>query len=112
MERYTEKAKEALILAAEAAEETGSRTVGTEHILVGLMKEGTGTAARVLEAGDVKLERVLELEKKLVSSSQPTQIRDREGYTPIARKVLENSYREASASMPRSSERSISLWQC
>ncbi len=56
MERYTEKAKEALILAAEAAEETGSRTVGTEHILVGLMKEGTGTAARVLEAGDVKLE--------------------------------------------------------
>ena len=41
MERYTEKAKEALILAAEAAEETGSRTVGTEHILVGLMKEGT-----------------------------------------------------------------------
>lgn len=32
MERYTEKAKEALILAAEAAEETGSRTVGTEHI--------------------------------------------------------------------------------
>ena len=53
MERYTEKAKEALILAAEAAEETGSRTVGTEHILVGLMKEGTGTAARVLEAGDV-----------------------------------------------------------
>ena len=92
MERYTEKAKEALIL---AAEETGSRTVGTEHILVGLMKEGTGTAARVLEAGDVKLERVLELEKKLVSSSQPTQIRDREGYTPIARKVLENSYREA-----------------
>ena len=95
MERYTEKAKEALILAAEAAEETGSRTVGTEHILVGLMKEGTGTAARVLEAGDVKLERVLELEKKLVSSSQPTQIRDRECYTPIARKVLENSYREA-----------------
>ena len=95
MERYTEKAKEALILATEAAEETGSRTVGTEHILVGLMKEGTGTAARVLEAGDVKLERVLELEKKLVSSSQPTQIRDREGYTPIARKVLENSYREA-----------------
>ncbi|MFQ8696553.1 MAG: ATP-dependent Clp protease ATP-binding subunit, partial [Alitiscatomonas sp.] len=95
MERYTEKAKEALILAAEAAEETGSRTVGTEHILVGLMKAGTGPAARVLEAGAVKLERVLELEKKLVSSSQPTQIRDREGYTPIARKVLENSYREA-----------------
>ena len=95
MERYTEKAKEALVLAAEAAEEMGSRTVGTEHILVGLIEEGTGTAARVVEAGDVKLERVLELEKRLVSSSQPTQLRDREGYTPSARKVLENSYREA-----------------
>ena len=52
MERYTEKAKEALILAAEAAEETGSRTVGTEHILVGLMKEGTGTAAPAPGAGE------------------------------------------------------------
>ena len=95
MERYTEKAKEALILAAEAAEETGSRTVGHRAYPGGTHEGGHGNGCQVLEAGDVKLERVLELEKKLVSSSQPTQIRDREGYTPIARKVLENSYREA-----------------
>ena len=55
---------------------------------------GHGTAARS-RGREMKLEALLELEKKLVSSSQPTQIRDREGYTPIARKVLENSYREA-----------------
>ena len=39
MERYTEKAKEALVLAGEAAEDLGSRTVGTEHLLVGLIEE-------------------------------------------------------------------------
>ena len=95
MERYTEKAKEALVLAGEAAEDMGSRTVGTEHILVGLMEEGSGTAAKVLEANDVKLDKVLELEQKLVSSYQTTKLRDREGYTPSAKHVLENSYREA-----------------
>ena len=108
MERYTEKAKEALILAAEAAEETGSRTVGTEHILVGLMKEGTGTAARVLEAGDVKLERVLELEKKLVSSRSVTG----RAIRPLPGRCWKTVTGRRSASMPRSSERSISLWRC
>ena len=95
MERYTEKAREALALANEAARDMGARTVGTEHILVGLIEEGSGTAAKVLEANEVKLERVLELEQKLVSSYQNTKLRDREGYTPSAAHVLENSYREA-----------------
>ena len=95
MERYTEKAKEALGLAGEAAADLGSRTIGTEHILVGLIEEGSGTAAKVLEANGVKLEKVLELEQKLVSTNQNTALREKEGYTPSARHVLENSYREA-----------------
>ena len=95
MERYTEKAKNALILAGEAAADLGSRTIGTEHLLVGLMEEGSGTAAKVLEANDAKLDRVLELVQKLVSSYQNTKLREKEGYTPSARRVLENSYREA-----------------
>lgn len=95
MERYTEKAREALALANEAARDMGARTVGTEHILVGLIEEESGTAAKVLEANEVKLERVLELEQKLVSSYQNTKLRDKEGYTPSAAHVLENSYREA-----------------
>ncbi len=95
MERYTGKAKEALVLAREAAEELGSRAIGTEHMLVGLIEEGSGTAAMVLEANDVKAERVLELLQKLVSSYQNTKTREREGYTPSAVRVLENSYREA-----------------
>ena len=95
MDQYTEKAKEALALAAEAAENMGVRMVGTEHILVGLIQEGSGTAARVLEANEVKLEKLLALEQQLVASYQNTKVREREGYTPSARHVLENSYREA-----------------
>ena len=95
MDRYTEKASEALVLAGEAAEDMGSKTIGTEHILVGLMEEGSGTAAKVLEANDVKLDRLLALEQQLVASYRKTGIRDREGYTPRAKHVLENSYREA-----------------
>lgn len=95
MDQYTEKAKEALALAMETAESMGVRMIGTEHILVGLIQEGSGTAARVLEANDVKLEKLLALEQQLVASYQNTKVRDRDGYTPSARHVLENSYREA-----------------
>ena len=54
MAQYTEKAQEALVLASEAAEDMGSPVIGTEHILVGLIEEGSGTAAMVLEANEVK----------------------------------------------------------
>lgn len=57
MAQYTEKAQEALVLAGEAAEDMGSHVIGTEHILVGLIEEGSGTAAMVLEANEVKLDR-------------------------------------------------------
>ncbi len=95
MDQYTQKARRSLDLAKEAAETMGSRTVGTEHLLVGLIEEGSGTAAKVLEANDVQLERLMALEEKLVNSYQNTGVREREGYTPSARRVLENSYREA-----------------
>lgn len=54
MAQYTEKAQEALVLAGEAAEDMGSHVIGTEHILVGLIEEGSGTAAMVLEANEVE----------------------------------------------------------
>ena len=95
MERYTKKAKEALAIAAESAKNMGSSIIGTEHILVGLMEEGTGTAARVLEANDVEPEKIIDLVKKLVSSSQNIKTKDRGNYTPGAKRVLENSFREA-----------------
>lgn len=94
-DRYTERAWEALSLAQEAAESMGSGVVGTEHILVGLIEEGNGTAAQVLADNGVQLERVLALEEQLVASYQNTALKDRSGYTPSAAHVLENSYREA-----------------
>ena len=95
MAQYTEKAQEALVLAGEAAEDMGSHVIGTEHILVGLIGEGSGTAAMVLEANEVKLDRLLALVEQLVSSYQNTATKERDGYTPSARHVLENSYKEA-----------------
>ena len=95
MAQYTEKAQEALVLAGEAAEDMGSHVIGTEHILAGLIEEGSGTAAMVLEANEVKLDRLLALVEQLVSSYQNTATKERDGYTPSARHVLENSYKEA-----------------
>ena len=95
MAQYTEKAQEALVLASEAAEDMGSPVIGTEHILVGLIEEGSGTAAMVLEANEVKLDRLLALVEQLVSSYQNTATKERDGYTPSARHVLENGYKEA-----------------
>ena len=67
MAQYTEKAQEALVLAGEAAEDMGSPVIGTEHILVGLIDEGSGTAAMVLEANEVKLDRLMALAGRLYS---------------------------------------------
>ena len=54
MERYTPQAKEALSLAVGMAESLNHGYVGTEHLLIGLLQEGTGVAARVLEENGVE----------------------------------------------------------
>lgn len=54
MERYTPQAKEALGLAVGVAESLNHGYVGTEHLLIGLLQEGTGVAAKVLEENGVE----------------------------------------------------------
>ena len=54
MERYTPQAKEALSLAVEMAESLNHGYVGTEHLLIGLLQEGTGVAAKVLDENGVE----------------------------------------------------------
>ena len=61
MERYTPQAKEALSLAVGMAESLNHGYVGTEHLLIGLLQEGTGVAARVLEENGVEESKVVEL---------------------------------------------------
>ena len=95
MERYTPQAKEALSLAVGMAESLNHGYVGTEHLLIGLLQEGTGVAARVLEKNGVEESKVVELVSQLISPNTSVQMAENAAYTPRARRVIENSYREA-----------------
>ena len=56
--RFTESAQNAINLAAESAMELGHNYVGTEHMLLGLIKEGDGVAAKILESNDINEENI------------------------------------------------------
>ena len=94
IDRFTAKARESINLAVQAAEEMGHSYVGTEHLLIGLLEEGGGVAARVLSENGVKKEKVISLVSQLISPDQTVRMEE-SGYTPSARRVLENSYKEA-----------------
>ena len=70
MERYTPQAQEALGLAVGVAETLNHGYVGTEHLLIGLLQEGTGVAAKVLEENGVEEDRVIELVSQLIAPTQ------------------------------------------
>lgn len=95
IDRFTARAREAINLAVQAAERMGHCYVGTEHLLIGLLEEGDGVAARVLDENGVKEEKVLSLVSQLIAPDQTVGLKEDGGYTPSARRVLENSYREA-----------------
>ena len=94
IDRFTAKARESINLAVQATEELGHSYVGTEHLLIGLLEEGGGVAARVLSENGVKKEKVISLVSQLISPDQTVRMEE-SGYTPSARRVLENSYKEA-----------------
>ena len=94
IDRFTAKARASINLAVQAAEELGHSYVGTEHLLIGLLEEGGGVAARVLSENGVKKEKVISLVSQLISPDQTVRMEE-SGYTPSARRVLENSYKEA-----------------
>lgn len=95
IDRFTTKARTAINLAVHAAERLGHGYVGTEHLLIGLLEEGSGVASRVLEENGVKEDKVLNLISQLIAPDQAVRLQEDGGYTPGARRVLENSYREA-----------------
>lgn len=95
MERYTPQAQEALGLAVEVAEGLNHGYVGTEHLLIGLLQEGTGVAAKVLDDNGVEEDRVTQLVSQLIAPNPTIQTTGQTTYTPRARRVIENSYREA-----------------
>lgn len=95
IDRFTEKAREAIRVAAELAAQLDHGYVGTEHLLLGLIREGTGVAAMILEHYGVTEEKVLSLMERLISPASPTRVQGELEYTPGARQALEASYEEA-----------------
>jgi ATP-dependent Clp protease ATP-binding subunit ClpC len=93
--RFTERARKVIILAKEEAKRFNHDYIGTEHILLGLIREGEGVAATVLEKMGVSLENIrLEVEK-LVQPGPATQIIGDLPFTPRAKKALELAAEEA-----------------
>ena len=93
--QFTAKAQSALSYAAKCARQLKQGYVGTEHILVGLLKEEDSVAAKVLAANGVEADRVIELIKELIAFENGVVVKEREGYSPRARKVLEEAHRQA-----------------
>ena len=86
--RFTEKANTALNLSIEAAREMGHTYVGTEHILLGLIREGTSAASQVLANHGIEEDRVLALIEKLIAPASPVHMAEPGGYSPRAARVL------------------------
>ena len=93
-ERFTDRARRVVVLAQEEARHLNHSYIGTEHILLGLIHEGDGVAARSLEALDISLEAVRTQVQEIVGHGDeaPT---GHIPFTPRAKKVLELSLREA-----------------
>lgn len=91
--RFTERAQKVLALAQEEAVRLGHNNIGTEHILLGLIREGEGIAAKALTALGLGLEKIQNEVETLIGrgKEQPTNI----AYTPRAKKVIELSMDEA-----------------
>src|SRR5881227_4089918 len=95
-ERFTDRARKVMQLANQEAQRFNHEYIGTEHILLGLVKEGSGVAANVLKNLDIDLKKIrLEVEK-LVKAGPSMVTMGQLPFTPRAKKVLELSVEEAS----------------
>jgi ATP-dependent Clp protease ATP-binding subunit ClpC len=93
--RYTEKAKKAIMMAQEEAVNLNHDYIGTEHILIGLIKEEEGVASQVLKQLGVNVDKVVEEVERLVGKGEYQQVGE-VTFTPRAKKVLELASQEAS----------------
>ncbi|MBQ2802406.1 MAG: ATP-dependent Clp protease ATP-binding subunit [Lachnospiraceae bacterium] len=93
--QFTDKAQVALTFAARSARSLKQGYIGTEHILVGLLKEKTGVAARILADNGVEEEKVLDMIQELIAFENGVRLKEREEYSPRAQKILEEAHRQA-----------------
>lgn len=92
---YTKKAEKVLEIAKKASRSMHHSYIGTEHLLIGLLGEGSGAAAKVLSSAGVDEERILELIENLIAPSGNVITADAGGYSPRTIRVLENAAKEA-----------------
>ena len=90
---FTNRAKKAIELANELAIELGHKYIGTEHILYGLVKEGSGVASKVLSNQGIESEMIIEKIVNLIGNEMP--ITETLGFTPRSKRVIENAFIEA-----------------
>ena len=95
MQQFTDKAKVALQKAAKAAKDLNQSYIGSEHILLGLLKEKTGVAAKVLLDNGVEESQLVSMVKELIAPDSNIAMIEKDGYSPRATKILEDSHRIA-----------------
>jgi ATP-dependent Clp protease ATP-binding subunit ClpC len=95
-ERFTDRARRAVELAQDEARRLNHNYIGTEHILLGLIREGEGVAAKALESLGISLEAVRQQVEKIIGRGQQAPS-GHVPFTPGAKRVLELSLREAKA---------------
>ena len=94
MYQFTSRASKAIEIANDLAIEFGHNYIGSEHILYGLTKEGTGVASKVLENQNVTPDSILSKIEELIGK-EDNKINTAVGFTPRTKRIIENAYKEA-----------------
>ncbi|MBP5198135.1 MAG: ATP-dependent Clp protease ATP-binding subunit [Lachnospiraceae bacterium] len=95
LEGFTENANDALAKAARVAKSLKQGYIGTEHILVGLMRATDSSAAKILEKNGVDEVKLVNMIRDVIAFENGVSIEEREGYTPRALKVLNEAHKQA-----------------
>ena len=93
--QFTDKAQNALAQASRCARSLKQGYIGTEHILAGLLKEDTGVAAKGLADNGVETGQVMDMIRDLIAFENGVAVKDREGYSPRAARILEEAHHQA-----------------
>ncbi len=93
--KFTARAEKSLELAQEIAMELGHDYIGSEHILYGLVEEGTGIASKVLENQGINSVNIREEIEEVIGTAEPIDDPDIIGFTPRSKKIVENAFIEA-----------------
>ena len=95
MYRFTNRAEKAIEIANDIALELGHNYIGSEHILYGLCKEGTGVASKVIENQGISADDILQEIEMLIGTNEPLNSNESFGFTPRSKRIIENAFIEA-----------------